>query len=367
MCAASAAARADPAPGEVPALGDPLRVDPSGSWRPPIHDPNEKKPRDWLLLVSGELLEGEIEYIRDEKVHFDSDKLDKLDIDWDDVAGFGSPRLNMYRFGDVILTGTAGMRGGVIRVDTGTEVREFPRNDLYSMTEGGPRELDYWSLKAALGLMFRSGNSDQTDSSARVDLERRTPLTRGSLTFENDYNSVDGEDVTDNSRVLGLFDYYVTTHTYLIFPIGEVYRDRVRNIDLRGTLAGGVGYDVIDRPRVEWTVAGGAGYQRTDFASVETGEDKTGEDGALLFYTKLELDPMKDIEWDTTYLLVAVVSDWHRTSQHLTSTLSFDVWGPLDLDISFVWDRIEEPAPDPSGDVPKSDDLQLKVELALDL
>jgi hypothetical protein len=318
--------------------------------------------------VSGELLEGEIEYIRDEKVHFDSDKLDKLDIDWDDVAGFGSPRLNMYRFGDeVILTGTAGMRGGVIRVDTGSEIREFARNDLYSMTEGGPRELNYWSLEGALGLMLRSGNSDQTDLSVRVGAERRTPLTRGSLTFESAYSSVEGEDVTDNSRVLGFFAYYVTTRAFLVAPLGEVYRDRIRNIDLRGTVAGGAGYDVVDRPRVEWTVLGGAGYQRTDFGSVEMGEDRTGQDAALLFYTKLELDPLKDVEWNTNYLLVAVVSDWDRTSQHLTSTFSFEVWGPFDLDISFVWDRIEKPAPDPDGDVPKSDDLQLKVELAIDL
>jgi hypothetical protein len=333
-----------------------------------VHDPNAAKERDWLLLVSGELLEGEIEYIRDENVHFDSDKLDKLDIDWDDVAGFGSPRLNMYRFGDdVILTGTAGMRGGVIRVDTGTEVREFPRKDLYGMTEGGPRELDYWSLEGALGLLLRSGNSDQTDLSTRLQVERRTPLTRGNLSFDSAYSTVQNEDVTNNSRLLGWFAYYVTTRAFLVFPLGEVYRDRVRNIDLRGTLAGGAGYDVVDRPRAEWTVVGGAGYQRTDYGKVEAGTESTGEDAALLFYTKLELDPIKDVEWDTSYLLVAVVSDWDRTSQHLTSTFSFDVWGPLDLDLSFVWDRIEHPAPDPDGDVPESDDLQLKVELALDL
>jgi hypothetical protein len=111
-----------------------------------------------VALKSGELLRGEIEYIRDEKVYFDSDELEDLEIDWSDVTGFASPRNNTYRFGDdEIVTGTAEMRGGVIRIDTGAAIREFPRSTFYSMIEGELREIDYWSLKAALGLTWRSG------------------------------------------------------------------------------------------------------------------------------------------------------------------------------------------------------------------
>lgn len=360
--------QAPSAPAELTPLADPLRIDPSAAWRPPVHDPTAKRERDWLLLSSGELLEGEIEYIRDEKVHFDSDELEDLDIDWDDVAGFGSPRLNTYRLGDeIIVTGTAGMRGGVIRIDTGTQILEFARGDLFSMIEGEQRELNYWSLKGALGLLLRSGNSDQTDLSTRVQLKRETPLTRATLLYESAYSTVENEDITDNARVAGLFGYNVTTRGFLVAPFGELYRDRIRNVDLRGTVGAGAGYDFVKRPKAKWTVVGGGGYQRTDYSRVATTESRTGEDGALLFYTTLELDPFKDVDWDTSYQLVAVVSDWNRTSHHLTSVLSFEVWGPLDLDVSFVWDRIEKPAEDPDGKTPKSDDLQLKLEIAIDL
>jgi len=47
--------------------------------------------------------------------------------------------------------------------------------------------------------------------------------------------------------------------------------------------------------------------------------------------------------------------------------LSIEIWGPLDLDVTFAWDRIEKPEADSDGDVPESDDLRLTVGLALDI
>ncbi len=365
MSAASAAGRAaEP----VPALPDPIQIDSSGTGQPPAHEPDPKRARDWLLLTSGELLRGRIEYIRDEEVHFDSDELEDLELDWSDVAGFASPRHNTFRFGnETIVTGTAAMRGGVIRVDTSAGVREFPRNELYSMIEGELRELDYWSLDAGLGLTWRSGNSDQADMTARLDVKRETALTRLVAAYESAYSEVESDDVTDNQRLTSYFAYFVTTRASLAAPIVELYRDRVRNVDLRTTVAAGVGYDVVDRPRIEWNVLGGAGYQRAEYASIEVGEADTTEDAALLFQTRFELDPIADVDWDTTYTLIAVVSDWDKTSHHLLSVLSFEVWGPLDLDVSFDWDRIERPAEDRNGDAPDSDDFQLTVGVSLEL
>jgi hypothetical protein len=361
-------ARAQPIEPGAPPIAAPVVSDPTGDWRPPALAPDPKHAKDWLALKSGELLRGEIEYMRDEKVYFDSDELEDLEIDWSDVNAFGSPKNNTYRFGDdEIVTGTAEMRGGVIRIDTGTGIREFPRSAFYSMIEGELRELDYWSLDASVGLTWRSGNSDQADLTARIDLKRETALTRILASYESAYSEVESDEVTDNQRLTSYFAYFVTTRTSLAVPIVELYRDRVRNLDLRTTVAAGVGYDVVDRPRVEWNVLGGAGYQRTEYSAIEQDEPDTSEDGALLFKTSLELDITPDVDWDSTYTLVAVVSDWDKTSHHLTSVFSFEVWGPLDLDVSFVWDRIEKPAADPDGETPKSDDFQLTVGVSLEL
>ena len=48
-----------------------------------------------------------------------------------------------------------------------------------------------------------------------------------------------------------------------------------------------------------------------------------------------------------------------KYSHHLITGLSVDAFGPLDLDVSFVWDRVQEPRPESSGRVPKKDDYRL--------
>ena len=55
-----------------------------------------------------------------------------------------------------------------------------------------------------------------------------------------------------------------------------------------------------------------------------------------------------------------------ETNHHYRSTLSFDVWGPLDFDVSFIWDRIEDPAKDNDGDQPDSNDFRLTVGIGLE-
>ena len=85
-----------------------------GDWRPPAHETDPKRAKDWVLFKSGELVRGRIKQIRDEKVYFDSDQFEDIDLDWSDVAAFGSPKFDTYRFGDeTIVTGTAEMRGGI--------------------------------------------------------------------------------------------------------------------------------------------------------------------------------------------------------------------------------------------------------------
>lgn len=361
----------DPEPSDPPEAV-PLEVGPrlvplDAPWRPPELD---EKRRDWLVLTSGEWLSGDIDLINDEVVYFDSKELDDLEIDWDDVAQLRSARANTYRFGpgtDGIVTGTAAMRDGVIRVDTGEQVVEFPRDELVSMIEGELRELNYWSLDASIGVTLRAGNSEQTDMSGRLQIERETVLTRLLLSYETNYSVVEREEITNNQRVQGEFSVYVSNRFFVTAPQAEVYRDRLQNIDLRATVGAGVGYDVVESRRIDWSLMLGAGYQYTDFDQATGGEEDPSDDFAILVGTRLELDPVSDVDWDTDYSLQAVPTDPDKTNHHLISVISVDVWGPIDFDLSFGWDRIEGPVTDDSGDTPKKNDFRLTAGLAIDL
>ena len=60
------------------------------------------------------------------------------------------------------------------------------------------------------------------------------------------------------------------------------------------------------------------------------------------------------------------MTDPDKTNHNLTSVLSIEVWGPLDLDVTAIWDRIQKPARASDGTRPSSDDLRLTVGIGID-
>ena len=55
-----------------------------------------------------------------------------------------------------------------------------------------------------------------------------------------------------------------------------------------------------------------------------------------------------------------------RGLRDLESVVSVEVWGPLDLDVTAIWDRIESPPADSAGVTPQRNDLRMTVGLGLD-
>ena len=47
-----------------------------------------------------------------------------------------------------------------------------------------------------------------------------------------------------------------------------------------------------------------------------------------------------------------------ETFHHAVTTLSVELTKRFDLDVSFVWDRTQNPKPDSSGTVPRQDDFR---------
>ncbi|RKZ66256.1 MAG: hypothetical protein DRQ44_06955, partial [Gammaproteobacteria bacterium] len=132
------------------------------------------KEFDWVQLTSGEWLKGEIKSMYNDSLEFDSDKLDLLEIDWEDVKYLKSYRpSNINIENSEPLTGSLQISGDKVTITNGEDVREFKRHDLISLTPAGDREVDLWSLKFTLGLNVRSGNTDQVDYNSKFNAKRR--------------------------------------------------------------------------------------------------------------------------------------------------------------------------------------------------
>ncbi|MBW2272517.1 MAG: DUF481 domain-containing protein [Deltaproteobacteria bacterium] len=335
-----------------------------GKWEP--LEPKASK-YDWIQLDSGEWLKGEIRLIQNDTVYFDSDKLDDLDFDWEDITELLTGKEHTFRFdGRRIVTGAARMRGDTIRIRSGDEIQEFERSEFVSMIRGSGRELDYWSLRVGLGLSGQAGNTEQLSLNTQLKLARETALTIGSLDYTGNVATQRNELSANNHRAVGRFNVYLTRRLYLIVPSIEAFQDEFQNIELRVTPAAGFGYNIIDRKKSRWQAGLALGYQGTKFLSVEEGDD-FDSDLAVQLNTDIDIDLPKRFEWDTTYQLQLVATDIGKTNQHLSSTFSFDLWGPVDLDTTFQWDWVNEPTADAAGNVPKQNDFRISVGFSLDL
>jgi len=338
-------------------------------WRPPLRDDDAS---DWILLSSGEWIRGTMNRINDDTVYFDSEEFGDVEVDWTDVVQMRSSRIHTYRLvrvgssEDTIVSGTAAMVDGILRIESEGKVVEFKSAAMLGMIEAGQRERDYWSFDGSLGLTLRSGNTDQSDLTLSAKIQRETALTRGYVDYYGSFSSVDGTRTANNHRASARLDYFLTRRLYLVAPFVEVFRDVFQNIALRTTAGAGLGYQLVDSSWLDWEIDSGFAYQRTNQETAPVGVSPTSNDAALSLGTTVALDPLDDVDWDTSYQIQLVVTDFDRTNHNLSSTLSIEIWGPFDLDVTAVWDRIFEPALDADGNRPESDDLRLTVGIGLE-
>jgi hypothetical protein len=294
---------------------------------------------------------------------FDSDEFNEVEFDWEDILDLRLARPRIFRReGNRIYSGMGELRDGVLRVrQTDGEIVEIPHDEIVSITYTKELELQRWSVKIGANLAARSGNTDQQDFGANALIRRDATFTRWETRYNGAIGKVDGKDTTNNHRASTMLDLLITNRFFVRVPYFEFYSDEFQNIDQRYTTGAGIGYEPIDNAFAEFRVTIGAAGQFT-----ENSGGTRSTDAAALASAELSLDLPRDVDLDLRYALQLLVTDLGRTAHSTSAILSFEVWDPIDLDVGFYWDRIEEPERDGNGDRPKSDDLRLTVGLSVE-
>jgi len=328
-----------------------------------------KGKKDWVQLKSGEWLRGNIDLFRDLKMEFDSDELDDLKLDWEDIAAFRAPRNMTFVFtGQRVIFGPATMRDGVIRITTEDGIREFKRGDLLSIIEGTPKEINFWSAKVNLGVTARTGNTNQTDFSTRLMIKREATRSRFTLDYRGDFSEVNEEQTANSNKGTLLFDLFISRKFYVTPFSYEYYSDKFKNIDYRSTIGAGVGYFFFRQSRIDWSVGLGGGYQVTTHLSVEEGEDTMNRTGSIIPTTNLETDITKDIELEIEYRSMIGIPDPRSSTHHASGAISIDFYKDIfELTFSIVWDRVDNPKAYEDGTIPEKDDLKMVFGFGIDL
>jgi putative salt-induced outer membrane protein YdiY len=337
---------------------------PKHRWFWQRKSPADEASTDWIQLKSGEWLRGRLYGMQNRKLEFESDELDDLTFDWKDIHQVISPQA-LVSYGDREST------WGALRVDrenvtvTGAKEVKFRRYDLVGIAPGSPRERDYWSGRFNVGLNLRSGNTRQADLVTKIKLERRTPITHLKLEYVGNFSEVSGVETVNNQRATESFDYFLTRRLFVRVPYTEYYHDPFQNIAHRLTVGGGMGYYLIDTPKVEWLVSGGPAYQFIRFDTVEPGEETERSTPAFSLQSNLDIELTKRVDLELGYQGIAAQENAGGVTHHGSVTLEIDLTRRIDLDISFIWDRIGSPQADSAGEVPKKDDFRLNLSLGV--
>src|ERR1039457_4715588 len=330
----------------------------TNSWHPPGIGQDGS---DWIQLKSGEWLRGHLKYIQERTVSFDSDELGDLSLKLKDVRQVYPAKPLFTKFdGRDQLYGTVVVSNEVVRV-SGPEQVTLPRDQLTGITPGGKRERDFWSGKVSLGLNLQAGNPRHVTESPSAELARCTPATVVQLNYLGNFSEVNGQQNANNHRINGFYDIRLNRDWFLRPVQLEYYRDQLANIAHRGTGSIGLGYYFFDRDGLEWLVSGGPAYQYSQFETVEAGQADTAKAAAAVLQTSFKADITQRLKFLQTFSATITSEEAGLYSHHAVTTLEFEIKRHLDLNVSFVWDYLQNPQTEANGNIPQHSDLRLIV------
>lgn len=331
-------------------------------WQPPPPPPDDF---DWIQLKSGEWLKGHIKSMQKRKLEFNSEELDDLTFNWEDIKFVRAPRAYCQFEDRTTAAGMLEVNKDYVQV-TGQETNRFPRGTVLGISPGLPKERNYWSGKLSVGGSVRSGNTEQSEVTASAKVHRRTPATSIYFDYLGNFGRLEGVENVNNHRARTFYDIFLSRRFFLRPLHSEYYRDPFQNIAHRGTLGLGAGYYLFDRPRLEWLVSGGPAYQRTRFFTADIGQKLHESTPAFVFESRFDMELTKRVDLLLSYQGIITSRDAGFWTHHNVNTLEIELTKLLDLDVSLVWDRTENPKAGANGLLPKQNDFRLTLSLGLD-
>ncbi len=316
---------------------------------------------DWIQLVSGEWLRGELLRVRDDNLDFDSDKLDLQTFDRDDVTRIHSAQT------DFVVTDDNRVFAGRLVVDNqkvwvvGDRTVQIDRSELLAVVAAGDSDKGRLSGSINLGFAARSGNTDQVDLTGGASVLLERARSRAQAKYSGVISTVQDVETANNHRLTSTLDLYLTERTFVTVPGIELYRDKIQNIDLRTRPYAALGYKVIDTLDQKLRVSAGPAYQSTRLDAGATSMSSTDDTLAGVLSSDFDWDITGDIELTWSYSLTVPFPDTAQNNHNMVTSLSVDLTDDLELDVSFVWDRVNRPAANASGVVPLPNDFRTTV------
>jgi len=315
---------------------------------------------DWVQTKSGEWFKGTIKSLYHNKLEFDSNEIGLYTFNLDNVTQIKSYHLMSVNIENLAsIKGVLRFKNGELSIIQGKNRYKFNKEKVISFAPDGAKERNLWSGKVAIGFDIRSGNSDQQDFSATVNLQRRSSQSHLTLGYLGRTSSKNGMKISNNHRLNEKYDLYLSRNFFWTPLFSELYTDTFKNIAVQLTAGFGMGYTFLDTKKTFWSFSGGPAFVYTRHSTVETATNKDSFSPALEVSTKykLKLNRISDLKYD--YKLTYTTDTAGTYKHHMVLVLENELFSWLDFDISGIWDYVKSPTAASDGTVPLQNDFQM--------
>lgn len=327
---------------------------------------DEDQSYDWIRLDSGEWLKGSIDAMYSNTLEFDSDKLNGLQFDWEDIVRLQSAENLSIRINkDTTRTGRVAMIERQLSINDSAETA-IGQFDLISIVPDSNAELDTWTANLSFSASYRTGYTEQRDMGLSATLQKRTSKVRFNLDFLANYSVLNNVTSSRDLRVNSYFDSFRSKRVFFRLASLEYFRDPLQNIEHRITLGSSIGYHIIENRKTSWDVTFGPALQRVEYFEVVAGESKVEDDPALLLTTDFSTEITSTIDLEGSYKIQYANTGGGLTIHTLTK-LEFELSDNIDFELSFLWDRIDNPVATGDGTTLGQDDFRTTIGIGIDL
>lgn len=217
------------------------------------------------------------------------------------------------------------------------EDEEKARVQKSSLVEG-------WTGEGSLGGNYSSGNTDEWNFSAALNVRRKGPLWEHRIEANIDFSDVDHE--RSDERIAAAYRVRRDFAMSPFFAFGALShdRDRFQGIGYRFTESAGLGYELIDsndeddKDDIDWDIYAGPAFRQTDYIDDE-------------YESQIGLFAATDLKWEITDRLTlrqyaGTVLAKENKSFKATTSLTNNLYGRLSARFELTLETETDPPPE---------------------
>jgi hypothetical protein len=225
---------------------------------------------DEVEIENGDKLSGTVQRMEEDTLVLSTSYAGDISISWDQVTG-----LQTKNPITIVMRDSTTLEGTIVIITTG-EIGILPV-DAKSITPlkladiifiNPPRELLYTGIRTRgrfnFGIIFQKGNTNKEQYNFDGEGSGRGQHNRYKLEWDSNLEQESADTTVQNASISGSIDRFITKKLFLSIPL-TLEHDRLKDLDLRATGGGEVGYQFLESAEKNLSLRIGLSYVKEFF------------------------------------------------------------------------------------------------------